>query len=127
MSAISDLGFKGHCLMGAVTIGSGAVAGGIMLSSVVTGAICGVARHVIDLTAMSMGLYVDKSDAAKIASYVVGIFKGLATYAVLAWRGLALTVSPLAVFVFVVLSYGLQLAAWEVIKANKECVGKCIS
>lgn len=128
MTAINNTGFKAHCLMGGVAVGAGAIAGGIFLSSVATGALCGVVRHVVDLTAMSLGLYDRKaSDISTIVSFVVGIFKGLAVYAVLAARGLALAITPVTIFGFVLLSYGLQIMALEIIKANPEAVNRCIS
>jgi len=127
MSAVSNLGFKAHCLMGAVTIGAGAVAGGVFLSSVVTGALCGVTRHIINLTAMSMGLYDSKPEAFTVSRVAVAIFKGFAVQTVLLARGIAFTISPLAVVGFFVLSCGLHYAALQVIKANKECVDKCFS
>ncbi len=127
MSAVSNLGFKGHCLIGTMTIGAGAIAGGVFLGSVVTGALCGVARHVIDLTAMATGIYDSRSDVLTVSRFVVMIFKGIAIQAVLSARGLAMTVSPLAVCGFILLSYGLHLAAIEIIKANKEWVNRCLA
>lgn len=127
MSAVSNISFKGHCLMAAVTIGAGTVAGGVLLGSAVTGALCGVARHVIDLTAMAMGIYDPKSDAFTVSKLVVALFRVIAIQAVLTARGAALTISPLAVCGFILLSYGLQLAAIEVIRANKAFVNRCLA
>lgn len=103
MSAINELGFKEHCLIAAISIGTGAVAGGICLGSVMTGALCGVTRHIINLTAFSRDLY-----SSPTVGKIVVLFKVAMQTLVIVLGGFPLTLSPLSVVGFFVVSAGLS-------------------
>jgi hypothetical protein len=111
---------RGHCFFGGMFVLSGAIVGGCVLNSVLSGALCGVGRYVVNWTAIKIDSLVNNSKSYLVATVMIkvatGIFNGLVLISVFESTGVLCTSTPIARGCFVILNYVFDSALMSAVR-----------